>query len=77
MSNKSSRLKDLCKTCTFFVKETEGVVVVNATPAGHCRRYPPTVTLLVVPGGQVVPATTFPSVQADMWCGEHIDNIEF
>ena len=67
-----------CGTCRFFYQE--GAANMQA---GVCRRYPPTLFMLMQPaarlagisnghlGPQPVPASTYPPVGSGFWCGEH------
>ena len=58
--------KQACPACRFF----DGKIGAD----GHCRRNPPTVTLIPVQNavGQTVPQpySQFVPVKADWWCGE-------
>lgn len=62
----SNTPKQHCPACRFF----DG----KPNSDGHCRRNPPTVTIIPVNNAlqQVVPQpyTQFPPVRADWWCGE-------
>ena len=62
-----------CASCEFGVKEQSDLV---------CRRHPPQVTFLALPGMvptpqgprqgfQIVPHTSFPIMRPDQWCGEY------
>jgi hypothetical protein len=57
-----------CTTCKFRGSD------------GSCRRYPPTSTVLLMPGkfqGSFVPQpfTSAPLIQEDFWCGEWQANV--
>jgi len=48
---------NLCPTCRYYMAP------VGGASAGTCHRYPP--------AGPASPATRWPLVEADEWCGEY------
>ena len=41
----------------------------------ECRRYPPLILLMPVPGG-VTPVSVFPMTTVEVWCGEYAPRLE-
>ena len=66
-------LQGTCKTCRFFDDKQPD------SPAPMCRRYPPQVSIVMVPQQNAIQrqvsmapqaVATFPNVNAECWCGE-------
>lgn len=56
-----------CETCQFAMVAGRGI---------NCHRNPPAAHVLPGAGGQPVPISVFPPVQADQFCGEWKAKIE-
>jgi hypothetical protein len=54
-----------CSECVLFRHEN-----TMALDVGTCHRYPPTVLIVPAPNGAAMPATTYPQVKPEWWCGE-------
>lgn len=75
---KPNEVVEKCGNCIFFhpVKQSK---LLNAPKVGFCRRFPPAVNAVLVPGQQaqpgqvemgVMPFSNNPQLTPDWWCGE-------
>lgn len=66
-----------CEHCEFFAvdpdaRDARGVSVFGGQ-RGQCRAAPPTVMLVPhksIAGDRIVPASVWPGVEGDAWCGQ-------
>lgn len=65
--NIETGLKKACGNCKNYVMDPTNM------NQGNCTRYPPHMTMVVVPGGGVAKFTGYPEVkQVGVPCGEHV-----
>lgn len=62
-----------CKTCKHF--HSARVELQNRAD-GYCRRFPPNVQTVVMPGVGPIQATSWPAVKDADECGEHQLNVK-
>ena len=76
----SAQSHKTCRTCSFF-DLPKGAAMNLKSLSGNCHRLPPGVHLIPAGHGpqpgtmQMAVQSSFPPVQADMWCGEHDDGL--
>ncbi len=69
-----------CIGCRFYMPAPPEPGNLKAPPVGGCRRFPPTVNLVIAgmtpQGPNYAPACCYPSVNPQDWCGEWETNLK-